>query len=174
MIPRPSSSGFQWTQFGRSKSSKSRLSASMALEAGSPGLERWVGSPRSQTLNETYGLRVRSPGAFVACRPLSKSCIIPGQQHDSASQDLSASFVVLCRARVEIVSRPTSGEGPSRCTVLARLQEAPQHGAEQGVGDDRHQCRLSSVIQSQQPRRLQGVAAGWTRAFRCHSRMDPR
>jgi hypothetical protein len=76
--------------------------ASAEAAFSGPGSNRQpLPSPPGET---TVGDVVRSLGVFVACRPFTKSCIVPGQRHDFGSQPLPFLFVVLRRARVEIVS----------------------------------------------------------------------
>jgi hypothetical protein len=87
------------------------------LEAGSPGLERWVGSPRSQTLNETYGLRVREDG----CRMLSPRCrIMPLTWH------LAYLEAPLCRTLTPPLSIVRQHRGSKRA-ACGRLK---RHGYE--------------------------------------------
>jgi hypothetical protein len=67
------------------------------------------GSPGNRTLN----LRIKR-GAVSTSQPLPKFCIVAGQKNDLDSRMLSLFFVVLRRARVEIVSRVLGRYGRTR------------------------------------------------------------
>src|SRR5665809_147610 len=102
-------------------------------------------------------LRIKSPipGVFDACRRFAKWCIDAGHAPNSLLQELASFLAVLCRARVESVSRQTS--------AFMRAQRSG--GAlEHDRGDEAHlRCLVRrfeslSLIHISEPTRLRRIS----------------